>query len=225
MCFSAAASFATSAATLAVGIASLLRVKRGREVALAIVPLAFGAQQAAEGFLWLSLGGSQLPVSTALVTNVFAVFALVLWPVLSPIATVLVEPNRRRRLAIMALLAIGSAVAVYGLRGISAAPYTACAVGHSLSYDNGHPYLNFAMAAYIASTCLPPLLSSHRTVLTFGLLVAAGLIVSTFMYFAALFSVWCFFAAAGSVAILRFFYARQRESAVQTAASGLQRTL
>lgn len=205
MCFSAAASFATSAATIAAGGAGLLWLKRAREIPLAIIPLAFGMQQAVEGLLWLSLGGVRLPFSNALLADIFAAFALVLWPVLSPLAVGLVEPDRRRRWAMMALLTVGVAVALYGATGMAAAPYRACVAGHSLAYDNGHPYLNAAMAAYIASTCLSPLLSSHRALLMFGLLVTLGLIVSTFLYFAALFSVWCFFAAAGSVAVLLFF--------------------
>jgi len=209
VCFSAAASFATSAATIAVGTASLLRLRRASEAPLAVIPLVFGAQQAVEGLLWLSLGTTRLPISGSVLAGVFALFALVLWPVLSPVAVGLVEPNRRRRWGMIALAGVGVAVAAYGLNAMSTAPYRACVASHSLSYSNGHPYPNIAMAAYIASTCLPPLLSSNRSLMVFGMLVAASLIVSMFSYSVVFFSVWCFFAAMASVAILMFFSYRR----------------
>jgi len=209
MCFSATASFMTSAATSAAGVAALSRMRRPGELPLAAIPLVFGAQQAVEGLLWLSLGGTAIPIPDLVLADAFAVLALVVWPVLSPLAIGLVEPERGRRFALAILCALGVGVAVYGLGGIATAPYKACIAGRSLVYANGHAYANVALAAYVASTCLPPLLSSNRSLWVFGVLVAAGLVVSTFLFFAALFSVWCFFAATGSIAIYAFFAARR----------------
>jgi len=59
--------------------------------------------------------------------------------------------------------------------------------------------------AYVAAMGLPLLLSSERTVFVFGVIVLAGLVVAYAVYWEALISVWCFFAAAASVAILSHF--------------------
>jgi hypothetical protein len=59
--------------------------------------------------------------------------------------------------------------------------------------------------AYLAATGLPLLLSSHRTVIIFGAIVLAGLVVAYAFYWEALVSVWCFFAAVASVVILCHF--------------------
>lgn len=208
MCFSATASFVTAAATGAVGIATLARTRQWNEVPLAAIPLTFAVQQAVEGALWLSLGGAKLPVSQVLLANMFAIFALSLWPVYAPVAVGLVETAAWRRRAMVLLFLLGLAVAIYGAKNISDAPYAACIVGHSLSYINGRLYPDIAMAAYVAATCLPALLSSHRALWLFGLLVAGGLAVSVAFFFEAQLSVWCFFAAVGSLAVYAYFAER-----------------
>jgi hypothetical protein len=70
--------------------------------------------------------------------------------------------------------------------------------------------------AYAAATGLPLLLSSQRTVFVFGAIVLAGLVVAYTLYWEALISVWCFFAAAASIAIL-FHFEWSRWSPLNTA--------
>jgi hypothetical protein len=205
MCFSATASFVTAAATGAVGVITIMRVERWYEVPLAATPLIFSIQQATEGLLWLSLGGTTVLLPVTVLANVFVIFALALWPLYSPLAVGLVEGEFRRRILMGLLFVAGIVVAIYGVTGIAEFSYTGCVVGKSISYSNGHPYSNLALAAYVACTCLPPLLSSHRSLWVFGILVAAGLAISTAFFVATQFSVWCFFAAAGSVAVYMYF--------------------
>jgi hypothetical protein len=59
--------------------------------------------------------------------------------------------------------------------------------------------------AYLVATGLPLLLSSQRTVVVLGAIVLAGLLVAYAFYWEAFTSVWCFFAAAASTAILGHF--------------------
>ena len=205
MCFSASASFAVSAGTGLVGALTITKVSRWREIPLAAVPLIFAAQQAIEGILWLRLVNSSQPAELIVLANIFSVCALVVWPVWSPLAASLVEPNRTRRLAIVLLLAVALPVALFGLSSIAAHPYGVCIVGHSLSYTNGTAYSSFEFAAYAACVCGPLLLSSHTILRTLGAIVAAGLAVSAFFFFETSFSVWCFFAAAGSIAVYFYF--------------------
>lgn len=205
MCFSATASIATAAVTGSVGALTLGRVGKWNEAPLAAIPLIFGVQQAVEGLLWVSLGDPSLSANTKLLANTFAVFALVLWPLWSPLAAGLVEPVRRTRFLMAGLFLAAIPLAAYGAMNLAANPYGACVSGHSLLYTNGHPYTIAALVAYGLCTCLPPLLSSHRALRWFGLLVLTGLAVSTVFFAVASFSVWCFFAAAGSVAVYAYF--------------------
>ena len=201
MCFSATASFATAAVTGSIGLLTIGRARTWTEIPLAAVPLLFAAQQAFEGVLWLTLGTGPSTMLTGVLANTFAVFALMLWPLWSPLAVGLAEPDRTRRALIFVVFAAAVPLAIYGAMNISANPYGACIVRHSISYANGHPYANLALAAYGICTCLPPLLSSYRSLRWFGVFVVAGLAVSTAFFLFTAFSVWCFFAAAGSLAI------------------------
>jgi len=79
---------------------------------------------------------------------------------------------------------------------------------HSLCYINNSPYPPFAIAVYVLATCGGFLLSTHRALRTFGLIVTAGLAVSITFFVIDLVSVWCFFAAAASVALLFHFHQR-----------------
>jgi hypothetical protein len=58
---------------------------------------------------------------------------------------------------------------------------------------------------YLLATTLALLLSSHRAVVLFGAIVFAGSLFAYFVYAEALVSVWCFFAAVGSVVIAVHF--------------------
>ena len=55
MCFSAGASFGASAILGTIGIVTLKKAKTTNQIPFASIPLLFGAQQAAEGALWIGL--------------------------------------------------------------------------------------------------------------------------------------------------------------------------
>lgn len=212
MCFSASASFVTAGITGVIGIAALARVSEPRELPLAATPLLFALQQGVEGLLWLDLplapGGS---LATAL-TFLFLFFAEAFWPVYAPVAVWLIEPDRRRRLPMAVCIGLGTAVAFYLLWWILGHPRPATILDGHIVYgtDDRQPYS--VGLAYLAATCLPPLLSSRRTVVVLGTIVLAGLVVAYAFYWEAFVSVWCFFAAAASVAILCHFEWSRRSS-------------
>ena len=54
MCFSASASFLAASLLLVTGIYALKKVKSKKQIPLALIPLFFAFQQAAEGVIWLS---------------------------------------------------------------------------------------------------------------------------------------------------------------------------
>jgi hypothetical protein len=207
MCFSAPASFAVAAGTGLVGALTVAKVSNWREIPLASVPLMFATQQTVEGVLWLLLPAGSEPALIGLLANMFAFYALVIWPVLSPLAIGLVEQDRLRRLAMTMLFALAIPLALFNLRDIAAHPYGACIVQYSISYSNGTAYSLLGWGAYIVCVCCPLLFSSHGILRVFGALVVAGLGVSAFFFIVTSFSVWCFFAAAGSVTVYLYFAA------------------
>jgi len=216
MCFSAVASFAAAGVTGAIGIVTLTRVSRPRELPLAATPLFFAIQQAIEGLLWLQLplapGGS---ISTGL-TLLYLLFSNVFWPVYAPLAVLLVEPGARRRRLMGLWLGVGAVVASYLLWWIVSQPHGALILGGHIVYptDSSHPVI--VALGYLAATGLPLMLSSQRTVVALGAIILIGSVVAYGFYWEAFVSVWCFFAAAASVVIL-FHFEKQRRQRLQAA--------
>ena len=203
MCFSATASFSAAGILTVTGVATLAQVKKRAELPLALTPFLFATQQAVEGTLWLTVGQGR--AHSLMLANIFATIALVVWPVLIPLAIALVEREALRRLVMLLLLPAGIGVAVYSAGTTLAHPYLAWPVGRALTYVDNHPYSPTMLATYLICTCLPPLLSSSRMLNLFGVIVAAGLGIAMLAFYEDFVSVWCFFAALASVTLLRFF--------------------
>lgn len=203
MCFSATASFSAAGLLAMTGIATLTQVKKRAELPLALTPLFFAVQQAVEGALWLTVPEGR--IHSLLLANIFSAMALVIWPVLIPLAVALVEREAPRRLVMLLLLPAGIGVAVYSAGTTLAHPYLAWPVGYALTYVDNHSYSPTMLATYLICTCLPPLLSSSRTLNLFGVIVAAGLGIAMLAFYEDFVSVWCFFAALASFTLLVFF--------------------
>ncbi|MBL8564524.1 MAG: hypothetical protein JNM89_02265 [Hyphomicrobiaceae bacterium] len=210
MCFSAPASFVAAGITGVVGIACLTKTQNVREVPLASMPLLFSLQQAIEGMLWLQLPVAPHGPEASLLTFVFLVYAKVFWPVYAPLAAALVEPDRQRRGAMLALVAGGVAVGLYFLSDIVSAKREAWILGGHIVYES-KDHLPLGLAAlYMLATCAAPLISSHRAIRVLGALVLAGASVTYAFYWQAFSSVWCFFAAVASGVLYHHFAERAR---------------
>ena len=212
MCFSAIASFVTAGLTGSIGVVSLTRVTEPRQIALAITPLLFASQQIVEGMLWLNLPVAPNGPGSAGLTLLFLVFAQVFWPIYAPFAVVLLEPNQRRRQVMLGYLAVGIGVGGWCLWSLLSHSHSHAAVirdGHVI-YVTEPRHSNGLAPAYLAATCLPPALSSRRTVATLGAIVMVGCVVAYVLYWEAFASVWCFFAAAASGVILGHFEQSRR---------------
>ena len=204
MCFSASVSFGAAAFLTATGGIALAKTRKRRKLPLASVPLVFAAQQAIEGFLWLTVplghAAGRLPASF------FAAIALAVWPVLMPLAVGLAEDDWRRGRLIFAFLVPGLGVAAYSLMDILVHPYLAWPAPDSLVYVNDHPYPGTLAVAYLFATCAPPLLATDFLVKLFGAVVTAGLAAALLFYFVSLVSVWCFFAGLASALLATHFW-------------------
>lgn len=202
MCFSATASFLTAAVVGGVGIVAISRVSNIREFPLASIPLFFAVQQSAEGGLWLTLPAASESAMSSWLTQAYLLFALVFWPVFSPLTAFLIEPILSRRWLIGGALAFGVAISTYFLWLAVALPHSAEIVDGHISYQTGSQAPFISIGLYLLATTFGLLLSSHRAVVLLGLIVLAGYVTTIYFYATSLTSVWCFFAAGASVVIV-----------------------
>ena len=205
MCFSATASFLTAGVTCAVGIATLTKTDNVRELPLAATALFFSAQQAVEGWLWLTLPVDPAGATSLTLTRVFLILALMFWPVFAPVAALLIEPAKARRRIMQLCLLIGVAVAAYFASALSGGLHRAVIEGGHIVYHTGTSAPVPVGGLYLLATSAAFLASSHRAVSLLGAIVFVGSITAYLFYWEAFVSVWCFFAAASSVVILGHF--------------------
>jgi len=205
MCFSATASFTAAGVTGAIGLVCLTRVNRPRESLLAATPLLFALQQAIEGALWLVLPDAPHGPAAQGLTVLYLILAQVFWPLYAPVAVILTEVDRSRRRAMLAALAIGAAVSAYLLWRLIAGPHGAVLMDDHIVYVTRRRHTRLVALAYLTATCAPLLLSSLKSVVALGAVVMVGSVVAYVAYWHAFQSVWCFFAAAGSLLLLAHF--------------------
>ena len=176
MCFSAAASFTVAAATGAVGIASLKLVRRRNEIPLTFVPILFAGQQAIEGTLWLFLLGDGADSGAiGALSHAFLIVAEVVWPIFIPIAVLLVEPERLRRLALKIIVVLGMVLSIDLFQALSNDLPVAVVQGHSIRYPGYIEHLSWQQLLYLLCTCASLLFSSHRMIQAIGIVIIIGL--------------------------------------------------
>jgi hypothetical protein len=209
VCFSAEADFVSGAVIGAIGIATLTKVERPRELPLAVLPLAFALHQIAEGFVWRDLD-SGTPHATGVAVYLYVAFAWVVLPVLAPFAIMILEPPGRRRRTIGLFVALGAIAGAYLAVAIVRGDVSAHAVEHTIQYGGAGRYAAAATVLYVVATCGAPLLSGFRAIVWFG--VANIVAVAAFVIIQAegLTSLWCTWAAVVSVLIyLQFVFWRR----------------
>ena len=201
MCFSATVSFSAGILLLGVSVLTLRAARRPRELPLAAIPLLFAVQQLTEGVIWWTFS-HEAPLLNTVMTHVYSFFSHALWPVLVPVAVLLVEPPGWRRTTLATMAAAGLAVGVYLLYNLVTFSVIARPTGQHIEYVSPHFFAAAVMSLYLLSTCVGPILSSHRMVRLFGLLALLSFASVYYFYTAWFISVWCFFAALLSITIL-----------------------
>lgn len=218
MCFSATASFTAGGALTAAGVATLTQARGKPRVMIAAIPLLFGIQQLIEGFVWLTFSR---PVLHVVFTYSFVAFSHVLWPVYVPVAVFLIEPSPKRKKVLHALGVLGVSVSIYLLYYIAKFPVTSTACASGIEYILAVPAMPVGLAAYVFTTCGSCLASSHKFIRVFGLALFGSLAIAYWAYHAALYSVWCFFAALLSLII----FVHLRSDLVDAAKASVQKKL
>jgi hypothetical protein len=208
ICFSATVSFGSGFALLAIGAVTIRNARKAVEVPYAAIPLLFAVQQLVEGGLWQNLPAQTC--TTHALTIGYLLFSNVLWPVYVPAAVWLLEPRPGQRRKIAWAAAGGAAVAVFFVAAIITHPVTAAIKGMHIAYHIPHHHDAIAVAVYAVATCAAPLLSSHKMVRLFGIVLIGSMIIASILYLQWFASVWCFFAALLSVFVLLYFSGRDR---------------
>jgi hypothetical protein len=212
VCFSATASFASAGLVGAVGAATVPLVRRPREAPLALLGLAFAGHQFVEGVVWLQLTGSGRTTVRSPAVELWLLFAWALLPVLVPVAMAMVEPDPRRRPALVALGVGGVVVGVTLGAASFLGSVPARVVADHLSYVVPTGPAKLAILPYLVVTCGPPLLSSHTSLRAWGVALTTAMGVTAVLQNAGFASLWCWFAAILSVMVLAHF-ARLRTGA------------
>ena len=213
MCFSASASFSAGALLLGIGTLTLRSARATRQpraLLFASIPVLFAIQQLIEGVIWLTFT-DQLPGLNAVMTHAYSFFSHVLWPVVVPLAVVLIEPNVWRRRALMVFVTAGTAVGAYLLYVLLAYPVVSRPTGQHIEYVSPHFFAVVTMTLYLLSTAVSPLLSTHRLGVVFGALALLSFGAAYAFYATWFISVWCFFAALLSSVVYLHFRERERE--------------
>lgn len=219
MCFSAAGSFALSGVMTGVGAAAIVRSSSPSRRMIAAIPLLFAAQQASEGVVWLTIAAPPSATLHRLAVDAYLGFALVLWPLWSPISFRLAERNPARRGVLTELSWIGVAVSVATLMLLLRWQPIASLDSRSVSYTyagttDGLLQL-VLLTAYAIPTLVPFFVSTVPLAPTIGATLAVSLAAAMVVEKEALLSVWCFFAAVVSVLILVAVDREERGSATE----------
>jgi len=213
MCFSATASLLTAAITATVGVATMRRTQTWREAPLAAIPLLFAVQQAAEGGIWLALDSAEPGRWPWLLTQVFLLFALVVWPVYAPATALALEPPGWRRHVMQLCALCGVTIASFFAVQLLTVHHEGYISGRHILYRTEVEAPLLPGAIYLFATGMSLCLSSSRAVSTLGLIVVSGSIIAWVFYQDVFVSVWCFFAAASSFIVLAHFEVRARVTA------------
>jgi Family of unknown function (DUF6629) len=206
MCFSATANFVGSGVLGTIGVATLTKVKHRRELLFAALPALFAVHQFMEGFVWLGLDGILSPAVAHNMGAAFMLYAQGLLPFILPLSVLLFEPDVKSRRRMLPFLAIGTAIALYILWGLTAYSFQVYIKGNSLVYINPATNNMTVAVLYVIATCGSLFFSKVKDMVIFGAANLAILLVVMAFKRYAFTSLWCAYAAIASVIILWYFW-------------------
>jgi hypothetical protein len=215
VCFSAEADLIAGAVVTAVGADALRQVRKPGERALGLLPVLLGAHLLVEAVVWEGLTGGADPSAGRRAMWVYLTFALLVLPVLVPLAIRAVEPDPGRRRTMARFGAAGAVLAGVYLVGMLQGPVHVEIDGNHLAYRLGMDHGGLLAGVYAIVLCAPPMLSSERRIATFGLANLAAVVALAWIQSSALTSLWCAWAAVTSVAIAALLRRAHREPEVR----------
>jgi len=204
MCFSSEASFIGGAIISTIGIATIRKVHKPGQIVFASIPLFFGIQQFGEGFLWLALQHPEFAGIQRFATYWFLIMAEVFWPFMVPLATLLMEENKKKIRILQVLLVIGISVSLYFLYCLIMFNVSPEIRGNHIKYVEDFPksVQLFVFGCYLIASIVPLFVSSINRIYILGILMSISCLVTIVFFTQYLTSVWCFFGAIISIVIL-----------------------
>ncbi|MGM0582694.1 MAG: DUF6629 family protein, partial [Bacteroidota bacterium] len=215
MCFSASASFAAGAVLTAVGVASLNKSKKPSETPFASIPLFFGLQQFAEGFVWLSLTNPDYAFLEGISAHSFIFFAQVLWPFWVPFSIYKFEKLEGVRSIIgKSLIGIGALLATIMAYYLFTNHIEAEILGHHISYNQEYlkQFHLIGGILYLAATAMPHFISPNKKLWVLGGATLLAYLFTEIFYSQYVVSVWCYFAAILSAMVLWIVITKRKDS-------------
>jgi len=204
MCFSTEASFAGGIIISAIGVATIRKVHKPSQIIFACIPLFFGIQQIAEGFLWLALQNPEYANIQKLATYSFLIMAEVFWPFMTPLAILLMEENKKRIKILRILLGMGLSVSLYFIYCLLSFNVTPEIRGYHIEYLEDYPksLQLVVFSVYLITSIAPLFVSTIKRTYLLGILMALSCLITIIFFTQYLTSVWCFFGALISIVIL-----------------------
>ncbi len=166
-----------------------------------MVPLVLGIHLLIESLVWWQLRGDIPHDVGRAATWVYLLIAMVLVPVLVPVAVMMLEPTPRRRLRIAPFVVLGTAVAAVLLATMLRGPVTVRLGSYHLAYSIGLRDGILVVGLYVLATCGPLLLSGYRDIVIFGLTNVVAVVILARLTADGFTSLWCFYAALACGAI------------------------
>lgn len=204
MCFSASASFITSAVLFAGGVAAVKFSTNKRQLPFAVIPFIFSLQQFSEGMLWLSLSLPEF--SGYKVTSMFAflIIAQVVWPTWVPFSIYINEKKKKQKKILSALLIIGILVSVALGYGLLKFPVDAGIRNYHIGYflDVPNQYRLIPGLLYFIPTVFPAFVSSAKYMRSFGIAILLSFLATKIFFPENVISVWCYFAALLTISVV-----------------------
>lgn len=202
MCFSFEADLAAAAVLTPIGILSVRAARTPRELPLASIPLIFAAHQFTEAWAWAGVEGRVGNATMQFAIDAFLIVAQVVLPTLVPVAMLLVEPDRRRRVLMGLTGLVGLGIAIAFTRILIVYGAYAYPDDHVMVYKTPVD-LGWAVGvAYLLPTCAAPILSSSRHLRALGVANLIGIGIVIVAKAEAATSVWCAYSAFVSLLIL-----------------------
>jgi hypothetical protein len=197
MCYSANASFVAGALLSVAAFATVQKaIRRDRSMlCFALFPAIFSLHQFLEAGVWLSLDNQN---DGKLFRYLYILIAFLVWPILSPLASLAANRDRQLRPVLWLMLSVGLATTIYlAAKVASADGIDATRVGHSLSYrvdyDLKPPmYIDYL---YAISAIVPIILLNNFVIRIYGVVLWIAFLYYFIKLNEVYFSVWCMTAA------------------------------
>ena len=202
MCFSPQGDVVGGLVVGGIGVDAFRQLRgRSSHLLLATTPLLLGAHQIDESLVWWSLQGD-VPHSIGRIAMwIYLVIALVIVPILVPLAIWKLAPTPLRRRRVLPFLALGTVVAGILLEAMVRNPVTVRQGAFHLAYSIGLKHGILIVGLYVAATCGSLLVSGYRHVVVFGIANLVVVVILARMTADGFASLWCFYAALTSGAI------------------------